>query len=254
MCTIVLLRRPGHPWPLLYAGNRDEWSGRPWDPPARHWPKRPSIAGGLDRVARGSWLGVNDSGVLACVLNRVGPSASGPAARSRGELVLLALEHFRAQSAVAELARLEQRLYLPFNLIVADEHEAFWIHSTPHGHCDGPVAMQAVPPGLSMFAATHRNDLSSPRIGRYLPRFREADVPNPERAGGWDAWQSLLDSRDHEPADGPCSAMCRVAEHGFGTLSSSLIGIPASHRRNRRCQWWFAARGGCDEAYHRVVF
>ena len=41
MCTVVILRRPGHDWPLLLAGNRDEMKGRPWKPPARHWPDRP---------------------------------------------------------------------------------------------------------------------------------------------------------------------------------------------------------------------
>ena len=24
MCTVVLMIRPGHPWPLMLAGNRDE--------------------------------------------------------------------------------------------------------------------------------------------------------------------------------------------------------------------------------------
>ncbi len=32
MCTVVLLRRPEHEWPLLVAANRDERVSRAWDP------------------------------------------------------------------------------------------------------------------------------------------------------------------------------------------------------------------------------
>ena len=38
MCTLVILRRPGHDWPLVLAANRDEMTGRPWRAPDRHWP------------------------------------------------------------------------------------------------------------------------------------------------------------------------------------------------------------------------
>ena len=48
MCTLVLLSRPGHAWPLLVAANRDESLERPWRPPAAHWPDRPGVVGGLD--------------------------------------------------------------------------------------------------------------------------------------------------------------------------------------------------------------
>ena len=43
MCTVVLLHRPGHAWPLLLAAIRDERIDRAWDPPAAHWPDRPGV-------------------------------------------------------------------------------------------------------------------------------------------------------------------------------------------------------------------
>ncbi|NBP73538.1 MAG: hypothetical protein EBU57_10365, partial [Alphaproteobacteria bacterium] len=67
MCTVVILRRPGHDWPLLIAANRDEMAGRPWDPPARHWPDRENVVAGIDRLAGGTWMGLNDEGVAACI-------------------------------------------------------------------------------------------------------------------------------------------------------------------------------------------
>ena len=121
MCTVVLLRRPGSRWPLLLAANRDELKSRPWRPPGRHWPDRPDVVAGLDELAGGSWLGINDYGVVAAVLNRVGTLGPATGKRTRGELVLEALDHADAAAAAAALADLDPAAYRPFNLIVADQ-------------------------------------------------------------------------------------------------------------------------------------
>src|SRR5205807_8307617 len=88
MCTSVLLRRPGHDWPLILGANRDEMATRPSKPPARHWPDRAEVVAGLDVEAGGSWLGVNDAGVTAAMLNRHGTLGRAKGVRPRGELVL----------------------------------------------------------------------------------------------------------------------------------------------------------------------
>ena len=85
---MVILRRPGHRWPVLIGANRDEMIDRPWQPPGRHWPDRPDVVAGLDSLAGGSWLGINDWGVAAAVLNRHGSLGPASERRSRGELVL----------------------------------------------------------------------------------------------------------------------------------------------------------------------
>ena len=72
MCTLVILRRPDHSWPVLIGANRDEMIDRASKPPGRHWPDRPELVAGLDLLAGGSWLGINDWGVAAAVLNRHG--------------------------------------------------------------------------------------------------------------------------------------------------------------------------------------
>src|SRR6202158_3374504 len=99
MCTLVILRRPEHAWPVVIGANRDEMIDRPALPPGSHCPDRAEIVAGLDLLAGGSWLGLNDWGVAAAVLNRHG--SLGPAAgrRSRGEIVLQALEHGHAGGA-----------------------------------------------------------------------------------------------------------------------------------------------------------
>src|ERR1700719_1673890 len=127
MCTLVILRRPEHDWPVIIGANRDEMIDRPAEPPGRHWPDREEVVAGRDLLAGGSWLGLNDWGVAAAVLNRHG--SLGPAAglRSRGELVLEALDHADAVAAAEALSYLDPAAYRSFNLIVADNRDAFWL-------------------------------------------------------------------------------------------------------------------------------
>ncbi|HZD97636.1 MAG TPA: NRDE family protein, partial [Micromonosporaceae bacterium] len=69
MCTVLLRRSPGARWPILLAAVRDEFTGRAWDPPAAHWPEEPSIFGGRDRLAGGTWLAVDrDRPAVAALL------------------------------------------------------------------------------------------------------------------------------------------------------------------------------------------
>jgi hypothetical protein len=223
MCTVVLLRRPGHRWPLLIAANRDEMIGRPARPPGRHWPDRADVVAGLDELAGGSWLGVNDSGVAAAILNRHGTLGPAEGRRSRGELVLEALDHADAAAAAEALAALEPRAYRPFNMIVADNRDAFWLrHADPTGVL--PLDVLPVPEGLSMIEAGDLDDPASRRIATFRPRFAAA-APDPE-SGNWAAWEALLDAAPTDPAD-PRSGMNFETPSGFATVSSSLIALPA---------------------------
>src|SRR5947199_8245342 len=109
---------------------------RPADPPARHWPDRAEIVAGKDLLAGGSWLGLNDWGVAAAVLNRHGSLGPAPGQRSRGELVLEALDHADAAAAARALADLEPAAYRSFNLIVADGRDAFWLRHAGDGEIE----------------------------------------------------------------------------------------------------------------------
>lgn len=238
MCTAVILRRPGASWPLLFAGNRDEMDGRPWRAPNRHWPDRGEVVAGLDVLSDGSWMGVNDHGLLAAVLNTPDTLGPAPDKRSRGELVLEALDHAEAREAADALADIEPRAYRGFHLIVADAHAAYWLrHPGESGGNGAPgpgIQVAAIPEGLSMLTAHDLNDTeSSRRMARYLPRFAAAPPPDPD-AGDWAAWERLLgegpgddDTADPEAAR---AAMCFRLNSGFGTVCASLVGVPARPR------------------------
>ena len=232
MCSIILLVRPGHDWPLIAAANRDEMQSRPWDPPGRHWPDRPEVLAGRDRLAGGSWLGLNDHGVMAAMLNRQGTLGPAAGKRSRGELVLEALDHADAVDAAQALAEIAPASYRAFNLVIADNRDAYWLKNDERS-----VTLAELPPGFSMITAHDRNDLASPRIRRFLPRFEEAAVPDPAR-GDWKAWTDLLAERGREaPRDG----MNVVTDTGYGTVSSALVALPALRPDERRPVFLFAA-------------
>ncbi|HET8726388.1 MAG TPA: NRDE family protein [Alphaproteobacteria bacterium] len=251
MCTFVILRRPDHPWPVLIAANRDEMRDRLWQAPARHWTDRPNVVGGMDELAGGSWLAVNDEGVVAAIMNRRGTLGPMEGKRSRGELVLEALDHADASDAAVALSELNPRAYRPFNMVLADNRDAYWIVNRGTGRRF--VEVLPLPAGLSMICADDRNDPQSSRIRFNLPRFEAAPVPD-AGAGDWSAWESLLESREHDPADGPEGALRIETGRGFATTSSSLIALPAIDLPNVRPIWRFAAvpEGGLP-AWHTVL-
>jgi uncharacterized protein with NRDE domain len=234
MCTLVILRRPGHRWPVLIGANRDEMIDRASKPPGRHWPDRPELVAGRDILAGGSWLGINDWGVAAAVLNRHGSLGPAPDRRSRGELVLEALDHADAAAAARALVDLDPEAYRTFNLIIADERDGFWLR-----HAGGPgIEMKPLKDGLSMIAAGDIDDFSTRRLELALPAFRAWPIPDPDR-NDWDAWQTLLGSTRAPPDEPPGTAM-RFRTDGYGTVSSALIALPARGGEERRPVFRFA--------------
>ncbi len=166
---------------------------------------------------------MNDQALVAAVMDRRGSLGPVPGKRSRGELVLEALDHAEAKPAAGALADLDPDAYRPFNLVVADTKDAYWLR---HGG-DGEIRVHAIPPGLHMLSATELDDVGYPRIRDHLQRFRSAEVPDPRR-GHWQAWKDLLASRAYPAKAGPIAAMnLEELPDGTGTVSSALIAVPA---------------------------
>ncbi len=239
MCTVILLLRPGHPWPVLIAANRDERLDRPWDAPGAYWPERPGVVAGRDRLGGGTWMAMH-GGLVAAVLNRPGSLGPTPGKLSRGGLPLMALGHGSAAAAADALLALDGAAYRGFNMVVADRHSAHFVRGLGYGRPEG----WALPPGLHMVTSHDPNDLDSPRTRTHLPRFAAAAVPDPAR-GDWAAWQALLADRSGAPE----AALNVPPRDGFGTVCSSLVGLPTEGAP----VWLFAAGPSNREAFRPVV-
>lgn len=249
MCTVVIRFEPDTDWPIIIAANRDERADRPCLPPARHWPDRPEVRAGLDETAGGTWLGINDDGLLAAILNRPGTLGPQEGKRSRGELPLEALDQVEAQVATDALLDLNPQAYRAFNMVIADRREAYWLYSDG----DRKIVAEPIPEGISMITAHNRNDETSPRIRTFLPRFEAAKPPNPDN-NDWEAWIALLSNRTHSVDTGPRGAMSVVTDGPFGTVSSSLIALPSPERLNTKPKWLFSAGRPGDVPFNPVAW
>jgi uncharacterized protein with NRDE domain len=198
----------------MIAANRDELISRAWDAPGEYWPALPGVIAGRDRLGGGAWMGVNRHGVFAAVLNRRGTLGPAPGKRSRGELPLLALAHPSAAEAAAALATLNPQDFRPFNAILADAREAYWLR--------GAAAIEAarLDPGWHMLTADELDDPASPRIAANFADLRALPHPTPE------AHHALTAIMARKAAGE--AAMTIENRNGFATISSALVFLSPS--------------------------
>ena len=237
MCSLIILRRPHHDWPLILAFNRDEKIDRPSLPPGRHWAEREKVIAGKDQIAGGTWLGLNDFGLVAGVLNRKKSLGPNQQYRSRGELPLEALDHAEAKIVAKYFFDLNPLAYQPFNFFVADNNDAFWISSVMKGKQE--IKIKKIPTGTSMLTDSDLNDHTCKRINYNLPRFAKATPPNPDKKD-WSAWQNLLKEGCYEINDHIDEVMTIPINNNFGTVSSSLIAIPSTRFPSIKPYWFFS--------------
>lgn len=139
MCLIAFAH-DWHPrYRLILAANRDEFRDRP-SQAAHWWDDYPSVFGGRDLVAGGTWLGIGRDGRLAAVTNVRNPADQVKGGPSRGRLIVDYLHH--AADARRFAAELETpKNYAPFNLLLFDQRHCVYF-SNRH---PGP---QLVAPGI----------------------------------------------------------------------------------------------------------
>ncbi len=156
MCMLAILYRVAKNTPILLAANREEVLTRP-----TQFPKiqsgTPRIVCGIDRQAGGTWLGVNQFGLLIAVTNRarVRPPLEP---RSRGLLCRDLLDSRTAKEA-AELARKELATgrYAGANYLCADGKSAAVVYGGRR------VEIKELEPGLYTLSSGDLNDKTDER-------------------------------------------------------------------------------------------
>ena len=214
MCLLALFFRAVKDAPLVVGANREEFYDRPGEPPHLLQGRCRALAG-TDPRAGGTWLGVNEYGVLAAVTNR--RKLDEPARpRSRGLLVRdLLLNCPRAADAV-ELARreLESGQYAGCNVVIADRERAVVLHGGEW------LSLWPLPPGLHVLANRAVNQEGDPRVGHALHWLGQRDY-----ATSANCLAALA-----ELCAQPGSAGPPICLHGQdrGTVSSTLIALRPS--------------------------
>lgn len=237
MCLLVCLR--GGDGGLAIAANRDERYDRPTRQPFV-WPTRPRMLAGRDELAGGTWLAVNDKGVVAAVTNRPSEGSDDPSRPSRGELPVLACGCGSADEARGPLAeRLGSTRYNGFNLLVADAQAAFVIQAPGE-----QASFQEVPAGVHAAANGAWDDARDPRVARALALLAGRELP----AGG-DAAEALMAlCRDRQRlADG--KSLCLRAP-AAGTVSSTVLVLDS---RRRLLRYLHAPGPPCEVDYRDLT-
>ena len=123
MCTVTLRCGGGS---LLLTMNRDELFERaPEEAPRiiRGEPGRPSWVAPFDSASGGTWIGVNERGVAACVLNGYTPEDEAlhgnTAVPSRGSIIPRILEEQNGHGPARVRGTLDFSAYASFTLLVA---------------------------------------------------------------------------------------------------------------------------------------
>ncbi|HEX6682269.1 MAG TPA: NRDE family protein [Candidatus Limnocylindrales bacterium] len=218
MCTVVVSVDPASEVPVLLVGVRDEFSGRPWLPPARHWPDRPDLVGGRDLQAGGTWLAVNTaSPAVACVLNGQGRPAPERGRLSRGELPLLL-------ASGGSLGTLLLDHFDPFHAIRADatavdlwSWDGLELVSTPLEKGLHIVVNSGLEPTGEM----------AQRVDYFRPRLLAAARPFSGKGVSWEPWLSLVDGDGLDPEDPRALILRREVSDGefWGSGSTCLVAI-----------------------------
>jgi uncharacterized protein with NRDE domain len=222
--------------PLIMAANRDERLDRPAVPITVLRDSQPRILGGRDELAGGTWLAVNEHGVVAGLTNQPSFAGRDPAKRSRGELPLAFATWTTAAEAMrAVSAALDPASYNPCWMLVGDRETLFFIGIAGSGKPD----VEQLGPGLyvlenaALRARSAKAEFVTELVNEALPAQLDAGG-----AGLVAALESVL--RDHRPAISKpladsagrvrppeLSAACVHAE-GYGTRSAMTVSVPVS--------------------------
>ncbi|MFJ9752991.1 NRDE family protein [Streptomyces chartreusis] len=212
--------------PVILAAIRDEVTERIWVPPARHWPKYPSLLGGQDLRAGGTWLAVAPPEQRAAVLLN-GPDLPNAQTRprSRGDLPL--------QAAAGDVLDLDFARYAPFYLLLAT------VKTVKLWTWDGAsVKQDELPTGTHLITNSGWCQADEDaRAAFFRPLFMA--LPRPAHLGPsspqeyWGDWLPLVTGADL-PIDDPRSIIIHeeLADgRVFKSLCSSLIALTPNGMR-----------------------
>ena len=220
MCLVLIAWQRREEWPLIVAGNRDEFHARPTE--ALHWwPDNPQLLAGRDLQAGGTWLAVGRNGRFATVTNYRDAVPPVPGLKSRGDLVT---EFVTSTVAPLDfLGRIDRDAYAGYNLFVCDGTTLAYASNR-----DGEP--RELEPGLygianaGLDAPWHKTLISKARLERQL----ESGKINSS------VLLKLLNDRERAPAadvqtDGLDFALAHavtapfIVQPDYGTRSSTIV-------------------------------
>ena len=241
MCLLIILREVVSDWGLVVAANRDERYDRGGEPP-QVLSDEPRLFGGRDPKAGGTWLAVNQWGMLCAVTNRPRKERPDRPVRSRG---LLCLDAARQKSPIAVADHLG-------NALAQDAYEGFTLFSaTPSTgsffYFDGGLREKPLGRGVFVVTTGDANDASIPKVRR---AHELLDAGKAQSIADWiDGLETVC--RNHSGNPSHPNALCLHGGKG-GTVSSSIV---AFHDREPERHLFRHCQGRpCEAPYETVAW
>jgi hypothetical protein len=135
MCTLTIIPWPAAEMSVRIGCNRDESRLRPaaLPPQVRRSGTRRFVMP-VDPVSDGTWIGVNDAGLAAMLLNAYPAAAAieatdaGRVIVSRGTIIPSLLGSGRFDELLTRALELDTRCFQPFRLVLVDRQEVAALH------------------------------------------------------------------------------------------------------------------------------
>ncbi len=212
MCILAIQYQLAPDSPILIAANREEYYDRNAQPPSIQSGK-PRILCGIDQQAGGTWLGVNQNGMLVGTCNRsklIPPVAP----QSRGVLCRELLRCGSARQGVDHaMEELSSSKYDGANFIIADSESAWAVHGGDE------VNATELNEGLSIISNADVNDRRDARVQLAYRLLTLQTLDSPVK---FLAVASKVFSRAPTPPGRP-TMVARGKD--WGTVSSTLVAL-----------------------------
>ena len=232
MCTLILYYKLLEHYPIVVAANRDEQYARRARAP-HLIQQHPRVYAGTDEQAGGTWLGVNEFGLLVGIVNRHSPQPQDPSRRSRGLLchdLLCQQDALAARDALIVEGRTQ--VYNSFYFMWADAEHAYVAAN------EGDITIRELDPGRYLLTNSSLIDLSQ------LMPVGIGDLLSDPAPGSLDALFAAFQAvcQGHQEVerivDAPNEhrgnrAICVHASEEYGTVSSSVLAIGSDWSTSR---------------------
>jgi len=259
MCLIAFAWKASSRFRLVLAANRDEFHDRP-ALAAHWWRDSPTVYGGRDLNAGGTWLAISRRGKLAAVTNYRERPHRGPGERSRGELGASFVAGERPAIHHARALHSDADRYAGFNLLLFD-----WDGTGPdcaylsNRHPSAPIQTPA--PGVHTLSNHLLNTRwpKSLRLGSVMERMADCDDPVEP------LFEALADQRPVSPQELPADAdqtdpdaLTRtpfIFDARYGTRASTVVTVDHNgHVRFVERSWAWSPDGARFTGERRLEF
>lgn len=208
MCLIFISFHQHPNYPLIVAGNRDEFYTRK-TAAASFWEDSPGVLAGRDLEGGGTWMGVTRSGRISMLTNYRDPQHIDPSAPSRGGLVSNFLkDNVDAEMYLNQIATIGKS-YNGFNLIVGDQHDLGYYSN----YGDGVMKLSPGFYGLS----NHLLETPWPKVVRGKQKMdtiiQRSGIINPE-----DLFTALYDDQQAGDANLPNTGLSLERERALSSI------------------------------------